>query len=71
MPSFTSNQFVRGTDFWAQHSQGNKAAEDEANREADKKIKEIKEAGKRSQDKVVKDLLAAVVDVKPVPPSAA
>jgi V-type H+-transporting ATPase subunit G len=54
-----------------QHSAGNKAAEDEANRDAEAKIRQIKEAGKKSQDKVVKDLIAAVTDVKPVPPSAA
>ncbi len=33
------------------------------------KIEEIKEAGKEHQDKVIKDLLGAVFDVKPVPPS--
>jgi len=34
-------------------------------------MKEIKAAGKKSQEKVVKDLLKAVFDAKPVPPSAA
>ncbi|KAJ0294108.1 hypothetical protein COL26b_005154 [Colletotrichum chrysophilum] len=53
------------------HTQGNKQAEDEANKEAEGKIKEIKDAGKKSQDKVVADLLKAVFEVKPVPPSAA
>lgn len=52
-----------------QHSQGNKQAEDEANKEAEVKIKEIKVAGQKGQDKVVKDLLKAVFDVKPVPPT--
>ncbi|KAI1641756.1 vacuolar ATPase [Daldinia loculata] len=54
--------------FEAEHTQGNKQAEDEANREADAKIKEIQAAGQKSQDKVVEDLLKAVFDVKPVPP---
>lgn len=51
-----------------QHTAGNKEAEEEANKEADAKIKEIQAAGKKNQDKVVKDLLSAVFDVKPVPP---
>nr|XP_036584910.1 V-type ATPase [Colletotrichum truncatum]KAF6794678.1 V-type ATPase [Colletotrichum truncatum] len=57
--------------FESEHTQGNKQAEDEANKEAEGKIKEIKDAGKKSQDKVVTDLLKAVFDVKPVPPSVA
>ncbi|KAL1891285.1 hypothetical protein Sste5346_007745 [Sporothrix stenoceras] len=57
--------------FESEHTQGNKAAEEEANREADAKIVEIKAAGKKSQDKVVKDLLAAVLNANPVPPSKA
>ncbi|RYO76104.1 hypothetical protein DL766_002452 [Monosporascus sp. MC13-8B] len=57
--------------FEAEHTQGNRQAEDEANREADAKIQEIQAAGKKSQRKVVDDLLKAVLDVKPVPPSAA
>lgn len=31
-------------------------------------MKEIKEAGKKSQDQVIGDLLKAVMDVKPVVP---
>ncbi|KAI1802149.1 vacuolar ATPase [Daldinia bambusicola] len=57
--------------FEAEHTQGNKQAEDEANREADAKIKEIQAAGQKSQAKVVEDLLKAVFDVKPVPPERA
>lgn len=56
---------------YSQHSQGNKQAEDEANKEAEAKMKEIKAAGQKGQDKVIKDLLKAVVDVKPVPPASA
>ena len=51
-----------------QHTSGNKKAEDDANKDAEVKIKEIKEAGKKGQDKVVKDLLSAVFDIKPVVP---
>ncbi|ATY63124.1 vacuolar ATP synthase subunit [Cordyceps militaris] len=57
--------------FEIEHSKGNKQAEDEANKEADKQIKYIKEAGKSKQDAVVKKLLAAVFDVKPVAPAPA
>ncbi|CAK7272311.1 hypothetical protein SEPCBS57363_005068 [Sporothrix epigloea] len=57
--------------FESEHTQGNKAAEEEANREAEAKIKEIQAAGKKSQDKVVKDLLAAVLTANPVASSKA
>lgn len=52
-----------------QHTQGNKQAEEEANREAEAKIREIKEMGKKNQEKVINDLLSAVWDVRPVPVS--
>jgi hypothetical protein len=55
----------------SQHSQGNKQAEDEANKDADAKIKEIQSAGKKGQSKVVTDLLKAVLESKPVAPSKA
>lgn len=51
------------------HTQGNKQAEDEANKEAEARIKEIEEAGKKNQDKVVQDLLKAVFEVRPVVPT--
>ncbi|KAL1902091.1 hypothetical protein Cpir12675_000198 [Ceratocystis pirilliformis] len=57
--------------FTAEHSQGNKEAEAEAQEDAQAKIAEIKESGKQGQVKVVGDLLSAVFDVKPVAPSAA
>ncbi|KAF6802178.1 V-type ATPase [Colletotrichum musicola] len=57
--------------FESEHTRGNKQAEDEANREAESKIREIKTAGKKGQDKVITDLLKAVFDVKPVAPSIA
>ncbi|CAM1501144.1 Fc.00g103060.m01.CDS01 [Cosmosporella sp. VM-42] len=53
--------------FEAEHSKGNEAAEEEANRDADQQIKEIQAAGKKGQAQVVKNLLSAVFDVKPVP----
>lgn len=49
-----------------QHSKGNEAAEQEASKEAEKQIEVIKEAGKKNQDTVVKNLLQAVFEVKPV-----
>ena len=54
-----------------QHSKGNQEAENEANQEAEKQIQTIKEAGERSQTTVVKNLLSAVFEVHPVPPSKA
>ncbi|KAK4109145.1 H+-ATPase G subunit, partial [Canariomyces notabilis] len=55
--------------FEAEHTQGNKQAEEEANREADVKIQEIREAAKKGQDKVIEDLLTAVFEVKSMPVS--
>ncbi|UNI15323.1 Triacylglycerol lipase [Purpureocillium takamizusanense] len=57
--------------FESEHSRGNKEAEDEATKEADKEIKAIKDAGQKGQAGVVKNLLSAVFDVKPVPPEKA
>jgi hypothetical protein len=51
-----------------QHSSGNKKAEEDANKEADVKVKEIKDIGEKSGSKVVDQLLKAVTDVKPEPP---
>jgi len=53
---------------WLQHTSGNKKAEEDANKDAEVKMKEIKEAGTKGQDKVVEDLLKAVFDIKPVVP---
>lgn len=52
-----------------QHSSGNQKAEEEANKETEAKIKEIKDIGSKSGSKVVEQLLAAVTDVKPEPPA--
>ncbi|KAL2265056.1 hypothetical protein VTJ83DRAFT_7566 [Remersonia thermophila] len=46
--------------FEAEHTKGNKQAEEEAFREADAEIKTIREAGSKAQDKVIEDLLKAV-----------
>jgi V-type H+-transporting ATPase subunit G len=51
-----------------QHTSGNKKAEEEANKDAEAQIKQIQQAGKKGQDQVVKDLLKAVFDIKPVVP---
>lgn len=52
-----------------QHSSGNKKAEEEADKATDVKLKEIKDIGGKSGSKVVDQLLTAVTDVKPQPPS--
>jgi V-type H+-transporting ATPase subunit G len=48
-----------------QHSKGNQQQEDEANKEADKQIQAIKDAGKKSQAGVVQNLLKAVLEPTP------
>ncbi|KZZ94347.1 vacuolar ATP synthase subunit G [Moelleriella libera RCEF 2490] len=57
--------------FEAEHSKGNEKAEAEASKEAEKQIETIRDAGSKGQADVVKNLLSAVFDVKPVPPSKA
>ncbi|POS86886.1 V-type proton ATPase-like protein subunit G, partial [Erysiphe pulchra] len=49
-----------------EHSSGNKKAEEDADNEVTKKIIEIRELGKKGQDKVVQDLLNAVYEVTPI-----
>ncbi len=51
-----------------QHTSGNKKAEEDASKDAEIKIKEIQEAGKKGQDKVVKELLKAVFEIEPIVP---
>ncbi|TFA99617.1 hypothetical protein CCMA1212_008434 [Trichoderma ghanense] len=48
------------------HSKGNEAAQQEANKEAEKQIEVIKQAGQKNQATVVKHLLDAVFEVKPL-----
>ncbi|PBP25471.1 vacuolar ATPase [Diplocarpon rosae] len=54
--------------FESEHTSGNKKAEQDAGKDAETKIKEIKSAGKKGQDPVIKDLLKTVFDIKPVVP---
>ncbi|KAN0081999.1 V-type ATPase [Elaphomyces granulatus] len=54
--------------FEAEHSSGNKKAEEEANREAETKLQEINESGKKTGEKVVADLIHAVISVNPEVP---
>ncbi|MCJ1483955.1 H(+)-transporting V1 sector ATPase subunit G [Schaereria dolodes] len=54
--------------FETEHSSGNKKAEEDANKDADSKVEEIKRAGGKSGDKVVEDLLRVVTEVKPEVP---
>ncbi|EHK99926.1 putative V-type proton ATPase subunit G [Glarea lozoyensis 74030] len=54
--------------FEAEHTSGNKKAEEDASKDAEVKIKEIQQAGKKGQDQVVKDLLKAVFDITPIVP---
>lgn len=50
------------------HSSGNKKMEEDANKETETKLKEIQEIGKTKGQKVVDDLLEAVVNVHPEVP---
>ena len=47
-----------------QHTSGNKKAEEDASKDADEQLKHIKEAGSKTGDKVVEDLLRVVTEVK-------
>ena len=42
--------------------------EEEANRDTESKLQEIRQLGKAKGEKVIKDLLSALVNVKPEPP---
>ncbi|KAF2494221.1 V-type ATPase [Lophium mytilinum] len=53
--------------FEKEHSSGNQKAEEDANKEAEAKVKEIKGIGSKTGSKVVDQLLAAVTDVNPKP----
>lgn len=52
----------------AQHSSGNKKAEEAAAKDAEERVKAIKEAGSKKGDDVVEELLRAVRDVRPEVP---
>ncbi|EEH48235.2 V-type ATPase, G subunit [Paracoccidioides brasiliensis Pb18] len=54
--------------FEAEHSSGNKVAEDEANKEAEAKVQQIRDIGKQKGSQVVEDLIQAVIDVQPQTP---
>ncbi|OCL02012.1 vacuolar ATPase-like protein [Glonium stellatum] len=54
--------------FEKEHTSGNQKAEEDASKEAEVKVKEIQEIGKKTGDKVVDQLLEAVMNVKPQPP---
>ncbi|KAM3425448.1 V-type proton ATPase subunit G [Cercospora zeina] len=54
--------------FESQHTSGNKKAEQDAEKETNEKLEEIKGIGKKTGPKVVEDLLKAVMDVQPQVP---
>ncbi|GIZ42638.1 hypothetical protein CKM354_000589800 [Cercospora kikuchii] len=54
--------------FESQHTSGNKKAEEDADKETNQKLDEIKGIGKKTGPKVVEDLLKAVMDVQPQVP---
>ncbi|EEQ86782.2 V-type ATPase, G subunit [Blastomyces dermatitidis ER-3] len=51
--------------FEAEHSSGNKVAEEEANKEAEAKVQEIKDIGQKKGGQVIEDLIHAVTEVQP------
>ncbi|KAJ5401374.1 uncharacterized protein N7487_007270 [Penicillium crustosum] len=52
--------------FEGEHSSGYKVSEAEADKEAEVKLQEIKESGKKQGEKVIADLIRVTTDVKPV-----
>ncbi|KAK2756074.1 hypothetical protein FQN54_005481 [Arachnomyces sp. PD_36] len=54
--------------FEAEHTSGNKKAEEDANKDAEGQLQEIKGSGSKAGDKVVEDLIHAVVNVQPEVP---
>jgi V-type H+-transporting ATPase subunit G len=60
-------KFIRLTSI--KHSSGNKKMEEDAHKDTEKKLAEIKKLGKSKGQKVVEDLLNAVVKVAPEPPT--
>ncbi|EXJ66371.1 V-type ATPase, G subunit [Cladophialophora psammophila CBS 110553] len=54
--------------FEAEQSSGNKKAEDDANKDANAKVKEIEQAGKKAGAKVVEDLIKTVMSPYPEVP---
>ncbi len=56
------------TDTIRKQSSGNKKAEEDADKDTEEKLQEIKKIGGEKGDKVVEDLLKAVTDVKPEVP---
>ncbi|MCJ1425882.1 hypothetical protein MMC29_003783 [Sticta canariensis] len=54
--------------FEKEHTSGNKKAEEEANQDAEEKLKEIKNAGSKTGDQVIEELMRVVTDVKPEVP---
>lgn len=53
---------------YTQQTSGNKKAEEDANKDAESQLKDIQEAGRKSGDKVVNDLIRVITDVKPEVP---
>ena len=51
-----------------QHTSGNKKAEEDADKDTEKKLEEIKQIGKKTGPQVVDELLKAVMDVRPQVP---
>jgi V-type H+-transporting ATPase subunit G len=50
------------------HSSGNKQAEEQAEKDTQQKLDEIKQIGQKTGPTVVEDLLKAVTDVRPQVP---
>ncbi|KAI7538546.1 hypothetical protein KC331_g10287 [Hortaea werneckii] len=55
--------------FEKEHSSGNKAAEEQAEKDAQKELDNIKEIGNKQGGKVVDDLVKAVMEVHPQVPN--
>ncbi|PKS07465.1 hypothetical protein jhhlp_006069 [Lomentospora prolificans] len=56
--------------FEAEHTEGNTAAEQEAMKDAEAKIKELQSRAQKNKDRVINELLSAVFEAKPTPPAS-
>jgi len=56
-------------EYESKHTSGNKKAEEDADKDTEQKLEEIKQIGKKTGPQVVDQLLKAVMDVRPQVPN--
>lgn len=73
MFNYSAGPILTSASYWhidwtSQHSSGFKKAEEDADKEAQEKLKEIKASGQKQGDKVVDGLIKSTTIVKPEVP---